>query len=67
MELNEIWERHIKDSGADFLYFVDVSTLPAAAIDGYTCAIPFGKTLSREYISTLRAGWKPKGTKVLQS
>lgn len=57
---NEIWERHIKDSGADFVYFVDVTTLPADATDGYTCAVLFGKVLSREYISTLRAGQKPK-------
>jgi epoxyqueuosine reductase QueG len=60
MELNEIWERHIKEIGADFVYFVDASILPADAIDDYTCAVLFGKVLSREYISMLRAGQKPK-------
>jgi len=64
MELNEFWERHIKDSGADFVYFIDASTLPADAIDGYTCAVLFGKALSREYISKLRAGQKPKRQEV---
>lgn len=54
MELNEIWEQRIKDSGADFVYFVDISMLPADIIEGYSCAVLFGKTLSREYISTLR-------------
>lgn len=60
MALNEIWERRVKDSGADFVYFVDISTLPSDAIKGYACAVLFGKALSMEYISTLRAGQKPK-------
>lgn len=64
MELNEIWEQRIKDSGADFVYFVDISMLPADIIEGYSCAVLFGKTLSREYISTLRAGQEPKQKEV---
>jgi len=67
MELNEIWEQHIKDSGADFVYFVDISTLPADATDGYTCAVLFGKALSKEYINTLRAGQKPKRKEVFNT
>lgn len=64
MELNEIWEQRIKDSGADFVYFVDISKLPADVIEGYSCAVLFGKALSREYISTLRAGQEPKRKEV---
>ncbi len=64
MELNEIWEQRIKDSGADFVYFVDVSMLPEDIIEGYSCAVLFGKTLSREYISMLRAGQEPKQKEV---
>ena len=64
MELNEVWEQRIKDSGADFVYFVDISVLPVDIIEGYSCAVLFGKTLSREYISTLRAGQEPKRKEV---
>ncbi len=64
MELNDLWEQRIKDSGADFVYFVDISMLPADIIEGYSCAILFGKALSREYISTLRAGQDPKRKEV---
>ncbi len=60
MDLNETWEQRIKDSGADFVAFVDISMLPADMVDGYSCAILFGKALSKEYISTLRAGQEPK-------
>lgn len=67
MELNVLWEQRIKDSGADFVYFVDVSALPADIIEGYTCAVLFGKTLSREYISTLRAGQVPKRKEVFNT
>lgn len=69
MELNMIWEQHIKESGADFVYFVDVSNLPAADIDGYkyNCAVLFGKALSREYISTLRIGQDPKRKEVFNT
>jgi len=53
--LNEIWERRIKDSGADFVYFVDVSMFPADITDGCTCAVLFGKALSKEYIKPFAA------------
>ena len=64
MELNKLWEQHIIDSGADFVYFVDASALPADAVNGYTCAVLFGKALSREYINALRADQKPKRQEV---
>lgn len=67
MELNEAWERHIKDKGADFVYFVDTSVLPPEVVDGYTCVVLFGKTLSGEYIITLRAGQKPKTKEVINT
>lgn len=60
MNLNEIWEQRIKATGADFVYFVDASALPIDAAEGYTCAVLFGKILSKEYINALRTGQKPK-------
>lgn len=45
-----------KDKGADFVYFVDITTLPADVIEEYTCAVLFGKALSKEYISAIRNG-----------
>jgi epoxyqueuosine reductase QueG len=60
LELNELWERRIKDSGADFVCFVDASVLPPDIATGYACAILFGKALSREYIKALRDGQKTK-------
>ncbi|NLO40561.1 MAG: epoxyqueuosine reductase [Ruminiclostridium sp.] len=60
MQLNEIWEQRIKDSGVDFVYFVDITMLPAEIIEDYSCAVLFGKALSKEYITTLRAGQEPK-------
>lgn len=67
MELNGEWERRIKDSGADFVYFVDITGLPAEIIEGCSCAVLFGKALSREYISTLRAGQAPKKKEVINT
>ena len=67
MKLNEKWERQIKNNGADFVYYVDVSMLPADVIDGYTCSVLFGKALSRDYINTLRAGKEPKRKEVLNT
>lgn len=64
MELNEIWEQRLKDKGADFVYFVDISMFPADVIEEYTCAVLFGKALSKEYISTIRAGQVPKRREV---
>lgn len=60
MELNEIWEQRIKDSGADFVDFVDISMLSGDSTEGYSCAVLFGKALSKEYICALRAGLEPK-------
>jgi epoxyqueuosine reductase len=62
--LNEAWKQRIKSSGADFVYFVDISMLPTDIIEDYTCAVLFGKALSKEYISTLRAGQEPKRKEV---
>jgi epoxyqueuosine reductase QueG len=67
LELNELWERRIKDSGADFVCFVDTSVLPPDIAAGYACAILFGKTLSREYIKALRDGQKPKTNEVVNA
>jgi epoxyqueuosine reductase QueG len=39
---------------------MDASVLPPDIVNGYACAILFGKTLSREYIKALRDGQKPK-------
>ena len=65
--LNEIWKQRIIGKGADFVYFVDTSVLPADAVDGYSCVIFFGKTLSKEYLNALRAGEKPKTKEVLNT
>lgn len=67
MELNEKWEQFLKDKGADFVYFVDISMLPTEIIEEYSCAVLFGKTLSKEYISTLRDGLEPKRKEVLNT
>lgn len=66
-ELNERWEQRIKDSGADFVCFVDLSMLPEEVIEGYTCAVLFGKALSKEYISTVKAGQEPKRKEVFNT
>lgn len=63
--LNEIWTRRIRDGGADFVYFVDADALPSDAVAGYTCAVLFGKALSKAYISALRADQPPKHKEVL--
>ncbi len=60
MSLNEQWEQRIKDSGADFVHFVDISGLPEDMVDGYSCAVLFGKALSWEYVRTIQAGLEPK-------
>jgi len=64
---NKVWEQHIKSKGADFVYFIDASVLPADAIAGYSCVILFGKALSKEYINALRAEKKPKTKEVLNT
>jgi len=65
--LNEIWEQHIKNKGVDFVYFIDVSALPADAVEGYSCVVLFGKALSKDYINALRANEKPKTKEVLNT
>lgn len=66
-ELNKIWEQRIKDNGADFVYFVDISMFPKDIVEEYSCAVLFGKGLSKEYISTLKAGLEPKRKEVLNT
>ena len=60
MNLNEQWEKYLKDSGADVVCFVDASTLPLDDTGGCNCVVLFGKALSKEYVIALRAGQKPK-------
>lgn len=67
VKLNQLWEQRIKESGADFVSFVDISSLPHEMTEGYPCAVLFGKALSREYISDLRAEREPKHKEVLNS
>lgn len=50
LELNKLWEQRIKDCGADFVYFVDISIFPSDIIEDYSCAVLFGKALSKDYI-----------------
>jgi len=64
IKLNEAWEQYLKENGADFVYFVDISMLPKDVIEDYSCAVLFGKALSKEYISALRDGKEPKKKEV---
>jgi epoxyqueuosine reductase QueG len=64
MSLTLQWERRIRDGGADFVHFVDLSILPPEMVEGYPCAVLFGKALSREYVSAIRAGLEPKRKEV---
>ena len=54
--LNEKWEQFIKSESADFVYFVDVSTLPTDITANYPCAILFGRALPREFLKNQRDG-----------
>ena len=65
--INEIWEQYIKSKGADFVYFVDASVLPADAVAGYTCVVLFGKAISRAYINAMKANEKPKTKEVINT
>ena len=65
MVLNRTWEQRIKASGADFVYFVDITMLPEDVIEDYTCAVLFGKALSKDYISAVRNGQAPKTKEVI--
>ncbi len=67
MDLNETWERRIKEKGADFVCFVEASALPPEAVEGYTCAVLFGKALSKEYIIAMRNGDEPKSKEVFNT
>jgi len=67
MDLNEIWERRIKDSGADFVYFVDISTFPEDITEGCSCAVLFGKALSKEYIKALMDNQEPKRKEMINT
>ena len=58
--MNEIWEEFIKKNGADFVRFVDISSLPEEITNEYSCAVFFGKVLSRGYLKTVKAGQKPE-------
>lgn len=60
MTLNESWEQRLKENGVDFVHFVDAAVLPGEVAKDYSCAVLFGKLLSKEYIRALRAGEKPK-------
>lgn len=66
-ELNKIWEQRIKDKGADFVRFVDISMFPREVIGDYTCAVLFGKSLSKEYISTVKVGGEPQHKEVFNT
>lgn len=67
MELNEVWEQRIKEYGADFVCFIDISMLPTDVIEEYSCAVLFGKKLTREYLSELLAGEVPKQKEVFNT
>lgn len=67
MELNETWEQYLKDNGAEFVFFVDASALPGDAACEYTCAVLFGKALSKEYLNDIRAGRKPKRNEMISA
>jgi len=59
-ELNDLWARRIKDGGADFVCFVDVSMFPEKLTGGCGCAVLFGKALPKEYIRALAEGLRPE-------
>lgn len=65
--LNEKWEKHIKDSGADFVHFVDISTFSTEITDGCSCAIIFGKALSKEYLHAIHDHQEPKRKEVINT
>ena len=66
-ELNSLWEKRIKDAGADFVYFVDASALPSEAVNGYSCALLFGKALSKEYVRAVHDGLPPKTKEIFNT
>ena len=54
--LNEKWEQYIKSENADFVNFVDISSLSGAITAGYPCAVLFGRALPREFLTKQRQG-----------
>ena len=54
--LNEKWEQYIKSESADFVRFVDISSLPSDITAGYPCAVLIGKALPREFLRNQRKG-----------
>lgn len=54
--LNEKWEQYIKSEITDFVYYVDISSLPDDITAGYPCAVFFGKALPREFLTNQREG-----------
>ena len=66
-ELNALWEKRIQDCGADFVYFVDTKALPAEVAEGYTCAVLFGKALSKAYINDIINDRPPKRKEVFNT
>lgn len=67
MELNEIWEKKIKALGADFVRFVDISEFSKDVTEGCSCAVLFGKSLSKEYISAVKNDEPPKHKEVFNT
>lgn len=63
--LNSLWEQRVKDGGADFVRFVDITGFPREIVGGYTCALLFGKALSKGYIAALRDEREPERKEVL--
>ncbi len=62
--INNIWEKRIKEWGADFVYFVDTSLLPKDVVEGYSCVVLYGKALSKEYIRDMKDDQVPKHKEV---
>ena len=67
IELNELWEQRIKQGGADFVRFVDISEFPEEITGGCKCAVLFGKALSKEYIADMKAEIPPKHKEVFNT
>ena len=65
--LNARWERRIRDAGADFACFVDISGLPAEMNLGFPCALLFGKALSRDYVRAMQEDRPPKTKEVFNT
>ena len=66
-DINSKWEQIIKDKGADFVYFVDITMFPKEVTGEYKCAILFGKSLSKEYIRDIKAGVEPKHKEIFNT